>query len=132
MRYLKIESEMRRTLAPRVIPPREGRVAERRRMPSEAGRGGACDDGELSDSETSPHPGSLTLAFPPLAGRDSTEQAAKAAIQIKLLDPLQHAHVVRHCRATHVENAGKLRVAHLDVAGRAGQLHRAERVHRDA
>ena len=50
----------------------------------------------------------------------------------ELLDPLQHADVVRHRRAAHVEDAGELGVLHLDVAGGAGKLHGAERMHRHA
>src|SRR5436305_910254 len=40
-----------------------------------------------------------------------------------LLDPLQHAHIVRDRRAAHVENAGKPGAVDLDAAGRIGQLH---------
>ena len=56
----------------------------------------------------------------------------RGGIAALLLDPLQHADVVRHRRAAHVEDAGELGVRHLDVAGRAGKLHGAERVHRHA
>src|SRR5262245_56100658 len=47
------------------------------------------------------------------------------------LDPLEDAHVIRDCRATHVEDAGERRALHLHVTGSFGELHGAERVHGD-
>src|SRR5215212_5385941 len=68
--YLKTESEM------------SARWCGRSSLPARGGwtRGGECrarPGGEMSRGEASPHPGSLTLADPPLAGREGTEQAAK-------------------------------------------------------
>src|SRR6266536_2863586 len=63
----------------------------------------------------------------------SASHAARSSKSwIGLLDPLEHAHIVRDRGAAHVEDAAELRIVHLDVAGGAAQLHRRERMHRDA
>src|SRR5262249_57615068 len=49
-----------------------------------------------------------------------------------LSDPFQDAHVIRDCRAAHVEQTAKPCVPHLKIAGGTGELHRAEGVHRHA
>ena len=52
------------------------------------------------------------------AAADGSRTPAGVAV---LLDPLQHADVIRHRRAAHVEDAGELGVLHLDVAGACRQ-----------
>src|SRR5258708_2704544 len=76
MRCLKIESVMKARMSNAFPSPRgEGGLAE---AIAERGR-----VGRSRSQEASPHPGSLTLADPPLAGRDGTEQVETAAASIR-------------------------------------------------
>src|SRR5262249_36308795 len=50
---------------------------------------------------------------------------------IRLADPFQDAHLVRDRGTAHVEYTAEARMLHLDIAGGSGELHGAERVHRD-
>src|SRR5258708_28679399 len=45
---------------------------------------------------------------------------------------LEDADEIRHRGAAHIEDAGELGVLDLDAAGRAGELHRGEHMHRNA
>src|SRR3954471_11503780 len=49
-----------------------------------------------------------------------------------LPDPFENAHVVRNRRPAHIEEPAQPRILHLEIAGRAGELHGRERVHGDA
>jgi hypothetical protein len=48
------------------------------------------------------------------------------------LYPLKHADVVGHRRTPHIEDAAKFRAGDLHVASLAHQLHRRQRMHRNA
>src|ERR1043166_198167 len=61
-----------------------------------------------------------------------TTGTASIPLETALFDALENAHVVCDRRAPHVEDAAEPGVLHLDAAGRSGELHRRERMHRNA
>src|SRR5262249_55668189 len=53
-------------------------------------------------------------------------------LDVILPDPFEHAHVVRHGGASHVEDAGELRILDLHVASLASELHCRQCMHGNA
>src|SRR5262245_10138843 len=53
-------------------------------------------------------------------------------VVLRSADAFEDAHIVRDRGAAHVEKAAEPRVLDLEIAGRAGELHGGERMHRYA